>query len=152
MKIWHIVISFIVPKNVQLFAYWTPFCFEERENFHSIYLNIIMFYVRWNIPMFTSFTKVNTHFLWKYIEHLWAVKWLAGWPGSILGRGRDFSFCHTYTSFFEPPIQRMLGIKQLECEADHSPWSGDEINDTWNFTFTFVYIMMFLCTRVTYFI
>jgi hypothetical protein len=45
----------------------------------------------------------------------------------------------------QPPIQRLLGVKQSGCEADHSPPSSAEVKNAWKYTSTLPYVLMAWC-------
>jgi hypothetical protein len=45
----------------------------------------------------------------------------------------------------QPPVQGVLGVKQLGCEADHSPLSSAEVKNVWSYTSTPQYVFMAWC-------
>jgi hypothetical protein len=45
----------------------------------------------------------------------------------------------------QSPIQWVLGVKQLRCEADHSPPSSTEDKNIWSYTSTPPYAFMAWC-------
>jgi hypothetical protein len=53
----------------------------------------------------------------------------------------------------QPPLQCVMGalslrMRQLGCEADHSPPSSAEVKNDWSYTYTLPYVLM-VCTGTT---
>jgi len=75
-------------------------------------------------------------------QSLWGLGYELYDQGLILGRGNNGFFFIFITVFrptlgpTQPPVQWVLGVKQLGHEVDHSPPSSAEVKNVWNYTST----------------
>lgn len=82
----------------------------------------------------------------RYSEWLQA-EWLRG-QSSRPNRDKKFLFSTAFRPLvwpIQPPIQWILGVKQLGCEGDHSPPNSTKVKKTWIYTATHMYAFMTWC-------